>query len=117
MNPQFKEGISNAGLSGVGEGVLWLDIVHMLKDIPGNSKGTAIDIYTIHIKLLLSVPFKGNLFLFSINIYKIRTFSTQCIYMFHLTPHNKQRLFPPNSTDRLVFVLVSPRQHSCVFLR
>jgi hypothetical protein len=64
LNPQFKEGISNTGLGGEGEGVLWLDIVHilisnmglrgegegvlwldvvhMLKDMPGNSKGTGI---------------------------------------------------------------------------
>jgi hypothetical protein len=80
----------------MGEGVLWLDIIHMLKDKPGNSKGTDTDKYTIHIKLLLSVPFKGNLFLFSIsiNINKICILSTKCIYMFHVTPHNKQRLFP-----------------------
>jgi len=89
----------------------------MLKDMPGNSKSTGIDIYTLHIKLLLYVRFKGNLFLFSINIYKIRTLSTKCICMFHLTPHNKQRLFPQNSTNRLVFVPVSLSQHSCVFLR
>jgi hypothetical protein len=35
-----------------GEGVLWRDIVHILKGRPGNAKGTGIDIYTIHINTL-----------------------------------------------------------------